>query len=130
VTNAHVVEYASEILVQKYQSDDKVPASILRINTDCDVAVLTVEDPDFWHTRDAQDPEKRAVIQPFQFGLLPRLQDRVRVVGYPEFGSEISITQGVVSRIQLQEYAHSGVELLSVQTDSLINHGNSVSSLR
>jgi PDZ domain/Trypsin-like peptidase domain len=41
------------------------------------------------------------------------------------FGSEISITQGVVSRIQLQRYSYSDVNLLSVQTDSAVNPGNS-----
>jgi hypothetical protein len=44
---------------------------------------------------------------------------------YPVFGSEISITQGVVSRIQLQRYSYSDVNLMSVQTDSAVNPGNS-----
>ena len=37
----------------------------------CNAAMLTVEDPDFWEG-----------VEPVKFGVLPRLQDSVTVIGY------------------------------------------------
>ena len=64
-------------------------------------------------------------VEPLAFGAMPCLQDEVSVVGYPEGGEGVSITQGVVSRIEIQRYAHSGVSLLAIQIDAAINPGNS-----
>lgn len=49
----------------------------------------------------------------------------VQVIGFPTGGDNISVTQGVVSRIELQPYVHGAVQLLSVQIDAAINSGNS-----
>ena len=69
-----------------------------------DIALLTVEDEAFW-----------AGLEPVAFGALPRLQDGVTVVGYPVGGDTMSVTSGVVSRIEVTPYAHGGAELLGVQ---------------
>jgi hypothetical protein len=50
-----------------------------------------VDDPEFWEG-----------VSPLEFGSLPRLQDQVAVVGYPVGGESISITVGVVSRIEVR----------------------------
>ena len=56
---------------------------------------------------------------------MPKLRDEVAVVGYPVGGEEISITEGVVSRIEVQRYSHSQRHLLAVTVDAAINAGNS-----
>ena len=56
---------------------------------------------------------------------MPRLRDEVAVVVYPVGGEEISITEGVVSRIEVQRYSHSQRHLLAVTVDAAINAGNS-----
>eukprot|EP00913_Durusdinium_trenchii_P001869 g1729.t2 len=65
---------------------------------------------------------------------MPSLQDEVSVVGYPTGGDGVSVTEGVVSRIEIQTYEHSGarclrflslVDLLAVQIDAAVNPGNS-----
>lgn len=62
---------------------------------ECDLAVLDVEDQSFWDG-----------IKPLELGPdLPDLLEDVSVVGYPVGGDSISITSGVVSRIEMQEYA-------------------------
>ena len=48
-----------------------------------------------------------------------------QVVGYPTGGDNISITGGVVSRVDFQQYAHGAANLLAVQIDAAINPGNS-----
>jgi hypothetical protein len=55
----------------------------------------------------------------------PLMQDSVTVVGYPIGGDTISVTSGVVSRIEVTSYAHGSSELLGVQIDAAINAGNS-----
>lgn len=54
-------------------------------------------------------------MQPVEFGTLPQLQDAVTVVGYPIGGDTISVTSGVVSRIEVTSYVHGAAELLGIQ---------------
>lgn len=44
---------------------------------------------------------------------------------YPIGGETLSVTSGVVSRIEVTSYVHGTAELLGIQTDSAINSGNS-----
>lgn len=81
LTNAHCISYASVIKVQRHLSDEKVVARVVRVSYDCDVAVLTVDAPDFWYIADPENPDKKVEIPPLQFGPLPELQDVVRVIG-------------------------------------------------
>lgn len=114
LTNAHVVDSATFIQVRKEADPKKYTAKVEAVGHDCDLAVLTVEDPAFF-----QDT------QPAEFGDLPFLQDSVIVMGFPEGGDKISITGGVISRIELIPYSRSGKKLLGVQIDAAINPGNS-----
>ncbi|HHD82003.1 MAG TPA: serine protease, partial [Campylobacterales bacterium] len=47
------------------------------------------------------------------------------VYGYPMGGHTISVSTGIVSRIEHNRYAHSGKRFLSIQIDAAINPGNS-----
>jgi S1-C subfamily serine protease len=109
-----VVADATFLQVQKVSDPDKMVASVLAINHDCDLALLTVEDPRFMEG-----------VVPEELGDLPQLRDRVSVVGYPVGGEEISITEGVVSRTEVQRYSHSERMALAVTVDAAINSGNS-----
>ena len=114
LTGAHVVANATFLQVQKGGSPDKMIAQVEAICHDADLALLTVVDP---RLMDGVVPEV--------IGSVPALQDRVSVVGYPVGGEEISITEGVVSRIEVQRYSHSQRRLLAVTVDAAINSGNS-----
>lgn len=46
-------------------------------------------------------------------------------IRYPVGGECISITAGVVSRVEMTVYAQAEQELLSIQIDAAINPGNS-----
>lgn len=81
---------------------------------ECDIAMLDVEDEGFWNG-----------VPPLELGPLPRLQDSVAVVGYPVGGDTISVTAGVVSRIEVTDYSHGSSDLLAIQIDAAINGGNS-----
>jgi hypothetical protein len=72
-----------------------------------------------------EDPAFFQGTAPVTFGDMPFKRDKVAVYGFPLGGDELSITEGVVSRIELSTYSHSGRNLLDVQTDAAINPGNS-----
>lgn len=114
LTGAHVVANATFVQVQKPSDPTKVTARVISICHDADLALLKVEDASF--TRG---------VTPVRIGDLPRLRDAVQVVGYPIGGEEVSITEGVVSRIEVQRYEHSQRYLLAVTVDAAINSGNS-----
>lgn len=63
--------------------------------------------------------------RPIPFSPPPPPQASVTVVGYPIGGDTISVTKGVVSRIEVTSYAHGSSELLGIQIDAAINAGNS-----
>ncbi|MCH8265765.1 MAG: PDZ domain-containing protein, partial [Proteobacteria bacterium] len=58
-------------------------------------------------------------------GYLPEPLQEVSVYGYPIGGKSLSITKGILSRVEQQIYAHSGTYLLAGQIDAAINPGNS-----
>ncbi len=115
LTNAHVIAWAKQILVRRYQDPRLLTARVVFAGHDCDLAVLELE-----------EPAQLADVKPLEFGELPTVQSTVVTCGYPAGGDQMSFTRGVVSRIEVQPYAHAGNRaLLAVQTDAAINPGNS-----
>lgn len=66
LTNAHSVEYHSQVKVKRRGDDAKFLARVLAVGTECDIALMTVDDDAFWEG-----------LRPLVFGGLPRLQDAV-----------------------------------------------------
>ncbi|XP_051142792.1 protease Do-like 2, chloroplastic isoform X2 [Andrographis paniculata] len=114
LTNAHCVEHDAQVKVKRRGDDTKYVAKVLARGVECDIALLSVESKEFWEGA-----------EPLHFGNLPNLQDPVTVVGYPLGGETISVSKGVVSRIEVTSYAHGSSELLGIQIDAAINPGNS-----
>lgn len=115
LTNAHVVSNHQRILVTVHGSPEKYPAKVDFIAHDCDLALLSLED--------FSDFEKFPV---FSLGKIPLLESTVTVIGYPVGGERLSVTKGIVSRIDFQPYSHSRSDShLVVQIDAAINPGNS-----
>lgn len=77
--------------MKRRDDDRKYLAKVLAVGTDCDIALLTVEERSFWEG-----------VGTVPLGPLPILQDFVTVVGYPVGGDSISVTSGVVSRIEVK----------------------------
>ena len=114
LTNAHVVHYATQIQVQAARSGTKVSAKVAFIAPGIDLAVLTLDDPSFF---DTHPPLPRAA-------KIPDTKDSVLVYGFPTGGTNLSITKGIVSRIEFAAY-NEGTSGLRVQIDAAINPGNS-----
>jgi S1-C subfamily serine protease len=115
LTNAHVVSNSRRVLITVHGSPTKYPAKVDYIAHDCDLAMLSVENFKDFESFPA-----------FEFGEVPSLESQVRVIGYPIGGERLSVTRGVVSRIDFQPYSHSRADShLAVQIDAAINPGNS-----
>ncbi|MCH7228650.1 trypsin-like peptidase domain-containing protein [Haloferula sp. A504] len=115
LTNAHVVSNTRRLLITVHGSPKKYPARVEHIAHDCDLALLSVED--------FSDFEEFPV---FDIGGVPELESQVRVIGYPIGGQRLSVTRGVVSRVDFSSYSHSRADQhLVIQIDAAINPGNS-----
>lgn len=113
LTNAHSVTYASQVQLKRRADDERFQARVVAVGTECDVALLSVEDDDFW--RD---------IMPLSLSSdLPELQESLCVLGYPIGGDSLAISAGVVSRVQMTHYSFGCMSLLALQTDAAINSG-------
>ena len=114
LTNAHVVDYASQVQIQANQAGDKISATVEAIAAGIDLAVLKLDDENFF---DTHPPLARAKT-------LPGIKDTVLTYGFPEGGNSLSITKGIVSRVEFAPYNYP-VCGLRIQIDAAINPGNS-----
>jgi S1-C subfamily serine protease len=115
LTNAHNVSNAKYIEVKLENIAKRYPSKVAFIGHDCDLAILTVDDESFF-----------AGTIPLEFGDIPQINTVVSTYGFPMGGNRISVTQGVVSRIDVEAYSHTGSDShLVIQTDAAINPGNS-----
>lgn len=115
LTNAHVVSGARNITVQREADPRRYAARVQYVAHDCDLAMLEVEDGAFFRGTSHLD-----------LGGIPQLESVVSVYGFPIGGDRLSVTRGVVSRIDYNAYTHSGREShLAIQIDAAINPGNS-----
>jgi len=115
LTNAHNISDVRYVIVKKENVAKKYPARVEFVGHDCDLAILKVADESFFDGT-----------EPLTIGGLPPVNSTVETYGFPMGGTHISVTQGVVSRIQTDSYVHSGAdEHLVIQTDAAINPGNS-----
>lgn len=115
LTNAHVVADGKFITVQRDGDDRPMTARVRFIAHDCDLALLEVSDPNYFNG-----------VPALKFADFPEMRGTVNTIGYPTGGEQLSITQGVVSRVSYRRYVHTGADShLLVQVDAAINPGNS-----
>src|SRR6476469_1051027 len=115
MTNAHVVSNSRYLTVERDGDPNKYPATVLFVAHDCDLALLKVASPDFFKN-----------MVPLKFGGIPELESTVSAYGYPLGGERMSVTTGIVSRIDFQLYTHSSIDShLAIQISAQINPGNS-----
>ena len=115
MTNAHVVSNSRYLTVERDGDPNKYPAKVQFVANDCDLALITVDAPNFYKN-----------MVPLKFGGIPELESTVSAYGYPIGGERMSVTAGIVSRIDFQLYTHSAIDShLAVQISAQINPGNS-----
>jgi S1-C subfamily serine protease len=114
LTNAHVVMYSSEVLIQLRQGGDQLEGKVTAIAPGIDLAVVELN-----------DPSGLEGIAPIDLAdELPQPKSQVSVYGYPQGGDDLSVTDGIVSRIEFTSY-NFGTAGVRVQVDAALNPGNS-----
>ena len=115
LTNAHNIGNSRYVELRKENIAMRYPARIVFVGHDCDLAILSVDDKSFFEGTQA-----------LELAGIPQVNSTVSTYGFPVGGDRISVTEGVVSRIEADTYAHSGADShLVIQTDAAINPGNS-----
>lgn len=115
ITNAHVILFGSQVYVQPDKSDEKLPVRVEAFSPRMDLAVLRLEDPEALGDREPLQIDES----------LPKPRSDVNVYGYPIGGDQLSITKGIVSRVELASYSIKLSFGLRTQIDAAINPGNS-----
>ena len=114
LTNAHVIANASYVQAQKHNDPQRYQARVTFVSHEADLAIITIDEPGFFSD-----------LKALSIGDLPDPLQEVSVYGYPIGGKTLSITKGILSRVEQQIYAHAGAYLLAGQIDAAINPGNS-----
>lgn len=115
MTNAHVVSDTRLLVLFLHNDPEPHPAEVVFVGHDSDLALVR-----------PRDPEVLRNVPALEFGGLPPLRSTVETYGYPTGGTQVSSTRGVVSRVEVDVYVHSGADRHLVgQTDAAINPGNS-----
>lgn len=114
LTNAHVISDQTFLQVRRAGQARKYTATLEVVAHESDLAILKVKDESFFDG-----------VQPLAVGDLAQHRDKVAVFGFPEGGDKLSVTEGVVSRVEHQRFSHSSAYLLTCQMDASINSGSS-----
>lgn len=115
MTNAHVVSNARFLTLEREGDPKRYIAEVDHIAHDCDLALLRVKDTNFFQG-----------MKPLPLGGIPAIESTVSAYGYPIGGERLSVTRGIVSRIDFRTYSHSILDShLAIQIDAAINPGNS-----
>lgn len=116
LTNAHLVSDSKYLEIEKENSSKPYRAVVSFIGHDCDLALLEVADRSFFDDTTHLEFSSE----------MPGLQSTVLVYGFPTGGQRVSVTRGIVSRIDYAPYSHSASDAhLIIQIDAAINNGNS-----
>ena len=114
LTNAHVVANETFIEIKRHGDTKKYEAEVEFISHQADLALLKLKDESFFEGTQA-----------IGFNGLPQFEEEVAVYGFPVGGDSLSVSRGIVSRIEHKRYAHSREIYLSIQVDAAINPGSS-----
>jgi S1-C subfamily serine protease len=144
VTNAHVVRNASTVRARASFGPHVVNCEVEWLSLPLDLALLKITTADWddfrkgWGISDssssgladatvAPDGESAQITKQDADSIcltlssgLPRLDENVTCVGFPTGGTQISVTRGVVSRIDVDSHS-----VMRLQIDAAINPGNS-----
>ncbi|TKJ39193.1 MAG: serine protease [Planctomycetes bacterium B3_Pla] len=115
LTNAHNVSNSRYVELRKENLAKRFAARVVFIGHDCDLAMLAVDDESFFQGTAA-----------LELAGIPKVNTTVSTYGFPVGGDRISVTEGVVSRVEMDTYVHPAADKhLVIQTDAAINPGNS-----
>ena len=114
LTNAHVVANQTFIEVKRYGDTKRYEAKVEYISHQADLALLSIKEKSFFKNTKS-----------LEFGELPNIQKEIAVYGFPMGGNSLSVSRGIISRVEHTRYVHSKEIFLSIQIDAAVNPGSS-----
>jgi len=116
LTNAHVVMDSRRILVRTGFSKKDYLATPKFLGFDCDLAILSIDDPDF--------NEETSTV-PFATDL-PTPGSDIIILGFPNGSDNLTVEKGAVLRFEKNRYSFSGLDFRNViKINANIQPGNS-----
>ena len=112
VTNFHVIENSSEIMV-KTDSGEVLEATLIGLDRDRDLAVLQVCCDNLFESLD------------FESSDYIKMGQDVVALGYPDGFESLRVSKGIVSGFDYWDYENMCNPCHMIQTDAAINGGNS-----
>jgi S1-C subfamily serine protease len=106
LTAAHVVNDQTFVQVRPNGAARKYRARVTFVSHVSDLALLEVDDPAFHQG-----------VTRLELGELPAVRAQVAAYGFPNGGETLSITSGIVARVEHWPYTHSWESLLALQMD-------------
>ncbi|XP_058197119.1 protease Do-like 9 [Rhododendron vialii] len=106
LTTAHSVDHHTLVKLKKHNCDTMYTATMLAIAPECDLAMLTVHDDEFWKA-----------VKPVEFGDMPSPGDKLIFTGYREDRDYVSLMAASVSRLSMRRYSFWGTTLLALQVN-------------
>ncbi|MEO1529779.1 MAG: trypsin-like peptidase domain-containing protein [Planctomycetota bacterium] len=113
LTNHHVVAATTDVSISLDGQSDRVSGRVFASSPGLDLALIELEEP----LSDEIVPLEVAKES-------PAAGDKIQVFGYPKGGDSLSITEGVVSRMEHVRYRYNTFGLRT-QIDAPLNNGNS-----
>ncbi len=113
LTNYHVVAATTDISISLNGQSDRLSGTVEAIAPGIDLAVITLDEP----LPDSVKPLEIATAT-------PKSGSKIQVFGYPKGGESLSVTEGVVSRLEHVRYKYRTCGLRT-QIDAPLNNGNS-----
>lgn len=113
LTTAELVQGATYITVRPDNSPQTFEAEVEYVSHEIDVAILNPVDESLLENRET-----------LVLGDLPQPEQSVSLYGYPLGGEALSVTQGIVSRIEYYTYPYSDLSFQAIQVDAAANAGN------
>ncbi|KAI8523124.1 hypothetical protein RHMOL_Rhmol13G0049900 [Rhododendron molle] len=111
LTCAHSVDHHTLVMLKNRNSDYMYEASVLAVAPECDIAMLTVSDDDFWKG-----------VKPVEFGGTSAPKDKLTILGY-EGESCVYVKRARVTRVGMKGYSHMGSEFLALTVNVTIRNG-------
>lgn len=113
LTNYHVVHASTDVSISLDGQSDRLSGTVEAVAPGIDLALIALDEmlPDH--------------VKPLELALsTPKTGSKIQVFGYPKGGESLSVTEGVVSRIEYVDYRFR-TGGLRTQIDAPLNSGNS-----
>ncbi|KAF7121182.1 hypothetical protein RHSIM_Rhsim13G0039900 [Rhododendron simsii] len=111
LTCAHSVDHHTQVMLKNRNSDTLYEASVLAVAPECDIAMLTVSDDEFWKG-----------VKPVEFGGTLAPKDKLTILGY-HGESCVYVKRARVTRVGMKCYSQMGAEFLALEVNVTIRNG-------